>query len=86
MDCGWLEMNFGLWTILLPIATKSCDQVTVEKLVFMGIESIPQRSRTEGLFRGHAVSHVVLRMAIDTMGDSMYIQPNKVCCRKRHTA
>jgi hypothetical protein len=81
MDYGWLEMSFGLWNIFLPIVTKSWDQVTVEKLVFMGIESIPQRSRSEGLFRGHAVSHVGLRIAIDTMGDSMYIQPNKACCR-----
>jgi hypothetical protein len=86
MGYGWLEMIFGLWTIFVPIATKPWDQVTVEKLVFMGIESIPQRSRTEGLFRCHAVSHVGLRIAIDTMRDSMYIQLNRACCRERHTA
>lgn len=61
MKCSLPDVAFGLWA--LHLATTSSNQIMVEKLLFIFVESKAQRRAMDSLFRGHAVDPF-FRMAI----------------------
>ena len=71
MDRCPLATLLGVWAAS-RVLTQSPNQVMVEKLVFMGIESV-----AEGGFRCHAVDREQLRMATDVSQASGEIQSER---------